>query len=200
MKKTIFLVSMCVFAISAIAQNNILKNGGFESGNLIRSTKIPTDGVDWFWKVDNSKLPEGFIELSTENKNTGNKSLKMTLPPNEITARYHMLIAKGLGVVSKLNYTLTFWAKSNIAVKLNVYYNGFAIKDGVASKSLTIGSQSKINGNNTWAKYTVRLNGSLYDSNASWDLSQPTELYIGLTNQVISEGLELYIDDVELLD
>lgn len=200
MKKTIFLVSMCVFAISAIAQSNVLKNGGFESGYLIRNTKVPAEGDDWYWKVDNSRLPGGVIVLTTENKNTGNKSIKMTLPPNEITARYHMYITKGLGVVSKSDYTLTFWAKSNIAVKLNAYYNGSAIKDGVSSRTLTSGAQIKINGNNTWAKYTVRLNGRVYDNNATWDLSQPYELCIALTNQVLSEGLELYIDDVELLD
>jgi hypothetical protein len=199
MKKAIILAFVLFSGFTAFAQSYTLKNGGFENGNLIKGTKNAVEGNDWFWQVDKSKVAVGSIELSNETKNQGKTSLKITVAPCEILARYNVSIAKGLGLVPKIKYTLSFWAKSNIDVQLNVFFNGSALKDGVSTASLTPGDVIKVIGTNKWEKYTVKLTGKMF-SGLVWDLTQPTGFNLGLQKQTISEDLVLYIDDLELLD
>ena len=143
MKKLIIIALVLFSGFSAMAQSYSLKNGGFENGNLIKGVKNAAEGNDWYWQADQNKVPGSAIELSTTEKNKGKNSLKMAAS-GEILARYNVGIVKRLGILSKINYTLTFWAKSNIEVKLNCNYDGFIIKDGISTKTGTPSTSSKV--------------------------------------------------------
>ncbi|MEI7502872.1 MAG: carbohydrate binding domain-containing protein [Paludibacter sp.] len=199
MKKAIILALVLFSGFTAFAQSYTLKNGGFENGNLIKGPKNAVEGNDWFWQADQNKVPGSTIELSTTEKNKGKNSLKMTAI-GEVLARYNVTIIKKLGIVPKLNYTLTFWAKSNADVKLNCNYDGFIIKEGTAVKASAPGDGIKILGTNKWEKYTVQLKGKLFSGGGTWDLTQPINFNLGLEKQTLSDNLEFYIDDLELLD
>ncbi|MEI6555129.1 MAG: hypothetical protein WCL70_06045 [Paludibacter sp.] len=199
MKKLIIIALVLFSGFSAMAQSYSLKNGGFENGNLIKGVKNAAEGNDWYWQADQNKVPGSAIELSTTEKNKGKNSLKMAAS-GEILARYNVGIVKRLGILSIINYTLTFWAKSNIEVKLNCNYDGFIIKDGISTKTGTPGDVIKITGNNKWEKYTLQLKGKLFSGGGNWDFTQPINLNLGLEKQTLSDNLELYIDDLELLD
>lgn len=199
MKKAIIIAVVLFSGFSAFAQSYTLKNGGFEAGNLVKGVKNAVEGNDWYWQADQNKVPGSSVELSTSEKNKGKNSLKMTAS-GEIVARYNVGVVKRLGIISKINYTLTFWAKSNIEVKLNCNYDGFIIKDGASVKTGTPGDILKIAGTNKWEKYSVQLKGKMFSGGGTWDFTQPINLNIGLEKQTLSENLALYIDDLELLD
>lgn len=199
MKKLIIIALVLFSGFTAMAQSYILKNGGFETGNLIKGVKNATEGNDWYWQADQSKVPGSTIELSTAEKYKGKNSLKMTAS-GEILARYNVTISKKLGIMSKLTYTLTFWAKSNMEVKLNCNYEGFIIKEGAQLKTGTPGDVIKIAGTNKWEKYTLQLKAKLFSGGGTWDFTQPIVFNLGLDKQSLTDSLELYIDDLELLD
>ena len=196
MKKILILSALIIGGLNVFGQNVKLTNGGFEEGSLIKGTKKVV-GNDWFWQADQSKVPESNIELSSEVKNSGKTSLKMTAT-GDIVARYNVSIAKSLGVIPSLKYTLMFFAKSNEDVTLNCFYNGTISKDGESKQTLTPGDVIKISGDNKWKKYTLKLSGKLFSGGGEWDFSQPTIFNLGLDKQSLSENLELYMDDLEL--
>ncbi len=199
MKKAIIIAFVVLSGFTTFAQSYTLKNGGFENGNLIKGSKNAVEGNDWYWQADQNKVPGSAIELSSTEKNKGKNSLKITAT-GEILARFNVAITKKLGIVSKLTYTLTFWAKSNADVKLNCNYDGFIIKEGTAVKASAPGDGIKILGTNKWEKYTVQLKGKLFSGGGTWDLTQPINFNLGLEKQTLSDNLEFYIDDLELLD
>ena len=188
MKKLIIIALVLFSGFTAMAQSYILKNGGFENGNLIKGVKNAAEGNDWYWQADQSKVPGSAVELSTTEKYKGKNSLKMTAS-GEILARYNVTISKKLGIMSKLTYTFTFWAKSNMEVKLNCNYEGFIIKEGAQLKTGTPGDVIKIAGTN-----------KLFSGGGTWDFTQPIVFNFGLDKQSLTDSLELYIDDLELLD
>lgn len=199
MKKTILISAILLINLTLMAQSVTLKNGGFESGNLIKGTKNAVEGNDWFWQADQSKVPGSSVELSTQEKNSGKTSLKMSAS-GEVIARYNVSIAKVLGIVPKLKYTLSFYAKSNMDISLNCFYNGTFIKAEESKPTLTPGDVVKISGDNKWHKYTLKLNGKLFSGGGEWDFSKPTTFNLGLEKQTLSDALDLYIDDLELAD
>lgn len=199
MKKSIVIAFVLFSGFSAFAQSYTLKNGGFENGNLVKGVKNGVEGNDWYWNADQNKVPGSTVELSSTEKNKGKNSLKMTAI-GEVLARYNVAITKKMGVMSKINYTLTFWAKSNTDVKLNCNYDGFIIKEGAQVKTGAPGDVIKIAGSNKWEKYTVQLKVKLFSGGGTWDLTQPINFNLGLEKQTLSDNLELYIDDLELLD
>ena len=196
MKKLIIIASILFVGFSAMAQSYSLKNGGFETGNLIKGTKTVLEGDDWYF--GNNQVST--VSTTNETKNKGKTSLKITAAASDITARYYVGIAKGLGIVPKLKYTLSFYAKSNIDVQLNSYYGGSVIKDGESKGVINPGDVITVLGTNKWEKYTLKLKGNLFSGGGVWDFSKPTILNFFLNKQILSEKLELYIDDIELLD
>jgi hypothetical protein len=198
MKKTVLIASVIFLSMNTFSQTITLLNGGFESGSFEKNSRNASGAENWYWQAAQDKVPGSSIELSTEEKHQGNKSVKITAT-GEITARYHVALVKKIGVIPKLNYTLTFWAKSNTEVKLNCNFDGMYLKDGVLAKNGTPGDVIVISGGNKWKKYTLTLKGRLF-SNATYDFTQPSNFNLGLEKQTISDNLELYLDDLELLD
>jgi len=199
MKKTILFVCILCAAHSAVAQSYTLKNGDFENGIFEKNSRNASGIENWYWQASQEKVPGSTIELVSTEKHQGNKSVKITAT-GEIAARYYVTLIKKLGIVSKLNYTFTFWAKSNTDVKLNCNFDGFCLKEGVSTKTGTPGDVITISGNNKWKKYTLVLKGKTFSNFSSFDFTQPANFNLGLEKQNISENLELYIDDLELLD
>jgi len=199
MKKLVLIASVVFFSINTFAQSITLLNGGFENGNFEKNSRNASGVENWFWQASQEKVPGSIIELVSTEKHQGNKSVKITAT-GEIAARYYVTLIKKLGIVSKLNYTFTFWAKSNTDVKLNCNFDGSCLKEGVPTKTGTPGDVIMISGNNKWQKYTLILKGRLFSNFSSYDFTQPTNFNIGLEKQNISGNLELYLDDLELLD
>ena len=198
MKKLILIASVLMVGFNLMSQNSLLKNGGFENGKLIEGTKNVVEGNDWFYMALQHKVPGSKIALSSTEKNQGKTSLKMTAT-GEIPARFCVSISKALGIVPSLKYTLTFYAKSNMEVKLNCFYNGSFIKDGESKSTSSPGDVINISGNNKWEKYTLKVTGKMFSGGGAWDFSKKTDINIGLEKQVLSGDLELYLDDIELM-
>lgn len=199
MKKLVVLAISVLFCMTTFSQSLTLSNGDFENGNFEKMNKNAVGAENWYWNAGNSKVAGSTIELSTTEKHKGNKSVKFTAS-GDIPARYFVMLTKKLGTISKLNYTFTFWAKSNIEVKLNCNFDGSCLKEGVSTNSGTPGDVIKILGNNKWEKYTLVLKGKVFSNVTSFDFTKPANFNVGLEKQTISGNLELYIDDLELLD
>ena len=196
MKTTIAAVLIMMAGLTASAQTNLVQNGGFEQGNLKTLSKEGQTPFEWYFNLNTSRLPGAKLSYSTSVFYEGKKSVKMNVSACEVQKRYDMLLLQNLGVIKNTKLTLTFYVKSNNALKLAGFLSGTETESG---KSLTgRGASISVDGSNKWKKYSVQLDRRPY-GDGHFDLSKDMFINVVLDKQVLESDVEFYIDQIELL-
>jgi hypothetical protein len=196
MKTNILAVFILMTGLTVTAQTNLVKNGGFEQGDLKLSAKEAIEPTDWYSTI-NTKIFEGKISYTTDEFYKGKKSIKMSIPACTVKSRGDIYFAHNLDFKDKQNMTLNFYAKSANAIKLSVFIAGFQLKSGRPSAGN--GKVVSLTGNNVWKKYTVKLN-LMPNSTGTWDFSKNMAFAIGFNPQILESENVIYFDEMEVIE